>query len=276
MADEDQERFEDYLELESYIEALQVGKVAHPPTNLTLEQARIYQMAVLFHSATNEDAEPRPDFVENLKAQLLEAGEQPQISQIESATSPKPLPHEISEPVTKTKGTAQPVRFVSRRHLLAGGAIAAASMVVGAGIGTSINHQTQPQVVTPPPNDAGAAGQRLQMTEGIPTRWQFVTTLADLGDKAIRFTSDAIVGYVVRAKNTTSANSVIALSAACTHKGCLVQWKTSERHFVCPCHGAIFDVQGTQKLTNYAYTLLPLPSLNTKIEDDKVYVEIPL
>ncbi len=40
---EDQERFEDYLELERYLEELQAGHVAHPPENLTPGQARIYR-----------------------------------------------------------------------------------------------------------------------------------------------------------------------------------------------------------------------------------------
>ena len=50
MAGEDQERFEDYLELEHYIEELQAGHVAHPPDELTPSKARIYRMAALFRS----------------------------------------------------------------------------------------------------------------------------------------------------------------------------------------------------------------------------------
>ena len=54
MSGEEQERFEDYLELETYIEELQAGHVAHPPKELTSVQARIYLMAVLFHSTSPE------------------------------------------------------------------------------------------------------------------------------------------------------------------------------------------------------------------------------
>ena len=59
MPGEDQERFEDYLELEHYIEELQAGHVAHPPRDLTLEKANIYRMAALFRSASPEEVEPR-------------------------------------------------------------------------------------------------------------------------------------------------------------------------------------------------------------------------
>ncbi|HLQ10435.1 MAG TPA: hypothetical protein VK134_02460, partial [Ktedonobacteraceae bacterium] len=70
MAGEDQERFEDYLELERYLEDLQAGRIAHPPEGLTPDQARIYRMATLFHAASIEGAVPRPEFVAELQAKL--------------------------------------------------------------------------------------------------------------------------------------------------------------------------------------------------------------
>lgn len=35
-----------------------------------------------------------------------------------------------------------------------------------------------------------------------------------------------------------------ALSAKCTHKGCIVAWAPGEKHFVCPCHNGKFDSGG--------------------------------
>ena len=71
MAGDEQERFEDYLELERYIEDLQAGRAAYPPKDLTPSQANIYRMASFFRSASPEAAEPRPEFVEELHARLL-------------------------------------------------------------------------------------------------------------------------------------------------------------------------------------------------------------
>src|SRR3989442_85958 len=71
MTGEDQEHFADYLELERYIEDLQAGRVAHLPPNLTPEQARVYRMAALFHSASPETSQPRPAFIEALQERLL-------------------------------------------------------------------------------------------------------------------------------------------------------------------------------------------------------------
>src|SRR5712672_1698503 len=77
MAGEDQERFEDYLELEHFIEELQAGHVAHPPEKLTPDKANIYRMAALFRSAAPEEAEPRPEFVAELRDRLEQELQQP-------------------------------------------------------------------------------------------------------------------------------------------------------------------------------------------------------
>src|SRR5215467_7965586 len=118
---EDQERFEDYLELERYIEELQAGHKAHPPSELTPSQARIYRMAALFRSASPEGAEPRPEFVAALQASLEQ-----ELEQEESETTQK-LP---VQGVKRALPSQRRPDHVSRRRLLGGGAAMAASLVV--------------------------------------------------------------------------------------------------------------------------------------------------
>ncbi len=274
MADEDQERFEDYLELEHYIEQLQAGKAAQPPVDMTPEQARIYQMAALFRSASPENAEPRPEFAEQLKAQLLEAREEQQATLHESVIirQERIAPQEVQSPPTplKSRVDAKPVRFFSRRGLLAGGAIAAASLVIGAGAEHVVEQtlaQNTKQTITPLSQPT-----HLTINADIPTAWHFVTKLADLGQGAVIFTSSTLVGYVLREAST---NQIVALSAACTHMGCIVQWKDADRRFHCPCHSALFTENGANVHIRYKLELPPLPRLNTKIENGKVYVEVP-
>jgi len=37
----------------------------------------------------------------------------------------------------------------------------------------------------------------------------------------------------------------VALSAVCTHLGCIVQWQEKETQFLCPCHGGRFSMDGS-------------------------------
>ncbi len=41
-----------------------------------------------------------------------------------------------------------------------------------------------------------------------------------------------------------TAQGFKALSAVCTHLGCLVDWDKTRRQILCPCHGGVFDVNG--------------------------------
>ena len=37
---------------------------------------------------------------------------------------------------------------------------------------------------------------------------------------------------------------LIALSAGCTHLGCIVQWQKDKEQFLCPCHAGVFTTEG--------------------------------
>jgi cytochrome b6-f complex iron-sulfur subunit len=42
----------------------------------------------------------------------------------------------------------------------------------------------------------------------------------------------------------TSAGAVVALSAVCTHLGCIVQWEKDKQDFLCPCHAGRYTPDG--------------------------------
>ena len=41
-----------------------------------------------------------------------------------------------------------------------------------------------------------------------------------------------------------SAGEFLALSAVCTHLGCIVKWVDESQEFLCPCHGGRFSTAG--------------------------------
>ncbi len=297
MAGEDQERFEDYLELERYIEELQAGHAAHPPADLTPERARIYRMAALFRSASPEAAEPNPEFVASLHARLLAENDEvaqvaqedtvPRMSSVRPSPPPSTLHKEQEEqlPIINQPGRKpQRARFFSRRSLLGGGAVAAASLVVGSGIGAAFEKSTtkpngigvaQPTPSTPSTPYPTSSVPIVPSDVAVP---HFVANLAELGDSAVRFTTDTLVGYVILSNGDDGdvpKGGVVAMSAACTHMGCIVQWQDADHNFHCPCHGGIFTEYGKPDTASPILYLASLPRLKTLIKDGKVYVMVP-
>jgi cytochrome b6-f complex iron-sulfur subunit len=58
------------------------------------------------------------------------------------------------------------------------------------------------------------------------------------------------------------AGEFIALSAVCTHLGCIVKWVEESQEFLCPCHGGRFSPAGQvlggpppKELATYAVTV---------------------
>ena len=71
--------------------------------------------------------------------------------------------------------------------------------------------------------------------------------------------------YVRRNRKDT----VIAISAGCTHLGCIVTWDEDQQVFKCPCHDGRFDAEGN---VLSGPPPVPLKRHPAKIEDGKLYV----
>lgn len=307
MAGEDQGKFEDYLELERYIEEIQAGRPAHPPQNLTPEQVRIYRMVALFRAATPAAAEPRPEFASSLRERLLALDTEepdkevqhlphvqkadlhgPSLAAQEELSAPQPQVAEVPTVPTERSGERKRALF-SRRNLIRGGAVAAATLAAGAGgiaIGAvgekaavSQNSATPVASTTPTTGSVTNYPASIALDANVSTTWQPVTTLEALGAGAVRFVTSTLIGYVIRNDGDdkyADPNGIIAMSAACTHRGCIVQWQDTDRQFHCPCHGGIFTEYGTPSVSAGSLRYLdPLPRLETKIEHGQVYVKVP-
>jgi cytochrome b6-f complex iron-sulfur subunit len=61
-----------------------------------------------------------------------------------------------------------------------------------------------------------------------------------------------------------------ALSATCTHLGCIVYWDGQKQVIACPCHEAFFNTNGD---VISGPPPSPLPDYRVQVEGDQIYVE---
>jgi len=79
---------------------------------------------------------------------------------------------------------------------------------------------------------------------------------------------------IINYKNTptiviNTGQSLFALTAVCTHLGCIVQWDEASQEIVCPCHAAKYDLNGNVKS---GPAPKPLTLVKSKIVDDKILI----
>jgi cytochrome b6-f complex iron-sulfur subunit len=67
-----------------------------------------------------------------------------------------------------------------------------------------------------------------------------------------------------------TAEGVKALSAVCTHLGCIVFWNEQRSVIACPCHEAYFNTNGA---VISGPPPAPLPSFRVQVEGDQIFVE---
>lgn len=76
--------------------------------------------------------------------------------------------------------------------------------------------------------------------------------------------------FPIAVVRTTDA-AAVALSATCTHQGCLVDYEPSVTHLHCPCHGAEFTLEGA---VIGGPTTVPLPSYAATVQPDGINVDL--
>lgn len=107
----------------------------------------------------------------------------------------------------------------------------------------------------PPKKAAGAKGERVA-----------VASVADLpvGKGAVY----SVANKPVLVVNT--GEGLKAVSAVCTHLGCIVFWDAEKKAIRCPCHEAYFTLTGA---VISGPPPKPLDTYQVQIEGEKIYVE---
>jgi cytochrome b6-f complex iron-sulfur subunit len=98
------------------------------------------------------------------------------------------------------------------------------------------------------------------------------------GRVAVANTADLPVGkgevYSVNNKPVLvihTADGYHALSAVCTHLGCILFWSEQRAVIACPCHAGFFNTNGD---VISGPPPAPLPVYRVQVEGDQIYVEV--
>ncbi|HEY7350588.1 MAG TPA: Rieske (2Fe-2S) protein [Ktedonobacterales bacterium] len=247
------ERLEEYLEFERHLERLQQEKRPRRPRRMTPGQAKAYQMAALFRAAMPGAAEPDPAFAARLEAQL------------EGKLRGRSRWFRSLLPAPRSSG-------VSRRSLLAGGLSAAAGLAAGAVLGGVMEQKLT--------SNQQAAPWDIPLT-GLGKDWLMVGNVAEIAPgQMVQFRTETLVGYVFHNDEVPDVEDGqpepewIAMSAACTHMGCIVGWNSQDRQLHCPCHAGTFTRYGAPANGSQRY-LRSLPRLQIQVRDGQVWVQTP-
>ena len=77
-----------------------------------------------------------------------------------------------------------------------------------------------------------------------------------------------------RALVTNTGAEVVALSNICPHLGCKVHWEEEQRHFLCPCHGGVFDAGGKATAGPPADEKTDLQKFELKRVGDNLFIKV--
>ena len=100
------------------------------------------------------------------------------------------------------------------------------------------------------PAATAAGGKQIIRLAKVPVGGTFKFTHSAQGLPAIGFRTKA---------------GVFAYSTICTHQGCAVNYKTSSKLLVCPCHGATFDPARNGKVVS-GEADAPLPKVKIAVK----------
>jgi Rieske Fe-S protein len=247
---------EDVERLNRLLDDLVAERDPRERAELSATEVELAQTAAFLKAAHGERSTPTEEFVERLGRQLAAASSAEEQSQ---RAGPAP---------------ATPAPGLSRRGLLGRMIAGAAGLVVGAGAGTALGTHVSAEEAYDRGKDDGYQ-QEVHEPFEVPLvpadRGQWLDTGHSAGGvrpgQAVRLRVGAIEGFLV---NPGTGGAIYALSATCTHMGCLISWLDSAGSFLCPCHGAQYNADGTV-LSGIARQ--PLPRLRVRAsKDGRLYV----
>ena len=156
----------------------------------------------------------------------------------------------------ETQGEALPSARMSRRGLLFSGGAIAASAAAGLVVGERV---------------VGGPSFPDRNLSPDSASWVDVAAVGDVPvGTARRFSTPTYEGFVVN-----HGDNVEALSAACTHLGCILHFNQPAKRLDCPCHRASFSLDGDVIYKSTPQPLPPLPRPHARVRDGRIEVLLP-
>ncbi len=223
--------------IKRYIEDLLSG---HRPRAFRADpdEAALARTAIILRSAQPGSGAPSQEFVTGLHERLAaELEKEPQ---------------------------AQAVRGRPRRAFMRVASVAAGAAAAGAGL----DHLMTSPGAAPAAAPAPRASNMITPDHG---SWQTVLASADLPDGIVRpFTAGTLTGFVER-----NGGVLRAISGICTHQGCRLVLAASATELDCPCHSAVFALDGAVLRHRLSVQLTALPQIEVRESAGVIQVYAP-
>jgi cytochrome b6-f complex iron-sulfur subunit len=178
-----------------------------------------------------------------------------------------PRPEFVAGLGRQLRGGVAPVagpRTVSRRRVMAAGAVAAG--VAGVGVAGAVVDRT---LLSPSGSPRPAAGGELTPDSG---SWVPIATEADVATGAVhRFATATVVGFVSEREGT-----LMAVSGVCTHLGCLLQPNGQAGRLDCPCHRTSFGSDGRLLSSQLRVEPADLPRIEVRRRGGNIEARLPI
>ncbi len=154
-------------------------------------------------------------------------------------------------------------RNLDRREFVAI-VVAFLGSIMGLVIGLpAIGYLLSPATKTQQQDDWISVGPIENYPISIPTLFSFTRTTINGWEKTV----NSYGVYITRRGEVES--NVSAFSNLCTHLSCRVTWKDDNQEYECPCHNAIFDIDGN---VVSGPPPKPLSVFETKVEDGVLFI----
>jgi nitrite reductase/ring-hydroxylating ferredoxin subunit len=158
-------------------------------------------------------------------------------------------------------GATEPAQGGTRRRVVVGTGLAAASAAAGLVVGRNLLAPTVTQQATP---------TQAQLEPNAGT-WHAIGATADLPDGgALGFDLGSVNGFVHR-----TAGKLEAVSGVCTHQGCKLWLDAPEQRLRCPCHSTSFSLEGANVTHQLPTAPAPLPKFQVREINGVIEVYAP-